>query len=132
MAILIKDGKIVDEASPPPDMALLEPGDDPGALAGSLERLTVVAVNFPKFGDGRGYSIARLLRERYGYRGELRAVGQVARDNLYFMAQCGFDAFELRAGEDPKEALAALDDFSDAYQASVARPQPLFRRRRAP
>lgn len=132
MAILIKDGKIIDEASPPPDMALLEPGDDPGALAGSLERLTVVAVNFPKFGDGRGYSIARLLRERYGYRGELRAVGQVARDNLYFMAQCGFDAFELRAGEDPKEALAAFNDFSEAYQASVARPQPLFRRRRAP
>lgn len=132
MAILIKDGKIIDEASPPPDMALLEPGDDPGALAGSLERLTVVAVNFPKFGDGRGYSIARLLRERYGYRGELRAVGQVARDNLYFMAQCGFDAFELRAGEDPKEALAAFNDFSEVYQASVARPQPLFRRRRAP
>lgn len=132
MAILIKDGKIVDEASPPPDMALLEPGDDPGALAGSLERLTVVAVNFPKFGDGRGYSIARLLRERYGYRGELRAVGQVARDHLYFMAQCGFDAFQLREGEDPQEALAAFNDFSEAYQASVARPQPLFRRRGAP
>jgi uncharacterized protein (DUF934 family) len=132
MAILIKDGKIIDEASPPPDMVVLEPGDDPGALAGSLERLTVVAVNFPKFGDGRGYSIARLLRERYGYRGELRAVGQVARDNLYFMAQCGFDAFQLRAGEDPEEALAAFNDFSEAYQASVARPQPLFRRRIAP
>ena len=132
MAILIKDGKIIEEASPPPDRALLEPGDDPAALAASLERLTVVAVNFPKFGDGRGYSLARLLRERYGYRGELRAVGQVARDNLYFMAQCGFDAFELRAGEDPQEALAAFNDFSEAYQASVARPLPLFRRRRAP
>ncbi|MEX2198984.1 MAG: DUF934 domain-containing protein [Burkholderiales bacterium] len=131
MAILIKDGKIIDEASPPPDMARLEPGDDPGTLAGSLERLTVVAVNFPKFGDGRGYSIARLLRERYGYRGELRAVGQVARDNLYFMAQCGFDAFQLREGEDPREALAAFDDFSEAYQAAAARPQPLFRRRRS-
>jgi uncharacterized protein (DUF934 family) len=132
MATLIKDGKIIDEASPPPDMARLEPGDDPAALAASLGGLKVVAVNFPKFGDGRGYSIARLLRERYGYRGELRAVGQVARDHLYFMAQCGFDAFELRAGEDPGEALAAFNDFSEAYQASVARPQPLFRRRRAP
>jgi uncharacterized protein (DUF934 family) len=131
MAILIKDGRIVDEASPPPEMALLEAGDDPGALAASLGRLKIVAVNFPQFGDGRGYSIGRLLRERYGYRGELRAVGEVARDHLYFMAQCGFDAFELRAGEDPQEALHALNDFSEAYQASVARPLPLFRRRRA-
>jgi uncharacterized protein (DUF934 family) len=129
MAILIKVGKIIDEASPPPDMAVLEPGDDPGTLVGSLERLRVVAVNFPKFGDGRGYSIARLLRERYGYRGELRAIGQVARDHLYFMAQCGFDAFQLREGEDPQEALAAFKDFSEAYQASAARPEPLFRRR---
>ncbi len=132
MATLIKDGKIVDEASPPPDMAVLEAGDDPASLAGALDGLKTIAVRFPAFGDGRGYSIGRLLRERYAYRGELRAVGAVVRDHLYFMAQCGFDAFELRAGEDPKEALAALDDFSDGYQATVARPQPLFRRRQAP
>jgi uncharacterized protein (DUF934 family) len=131
MATLIKGGRIVEEASPPPERALLEAGDDPGALAASLGRLKLVAVNFPKFGDGRGYSIARLLRERYGYRGELRAVGEVARDHLYYMAQCGFDAFELRAGEDPQEALDAFNDFSEAYQASVARPLPLFRRRRS-
>jgi uncharacterized protein (DUF934 family) len=130
MATLIKHGKIVDEASPPPDMALLEAGDDPGALADALGRLNVIAVRFPAFGDGRGYSIGRLLRERYGYRGELRALGAVARDHLYFLAQCGFDAFELRAGEDPDEALAAFNDFSEAYQATAARPQPLFRRRR--
>lgn len=131
MATLIKDGRIVEEASPPPDMALLEAGDDPAALAARLDALRVVAVDFPKFGDGRGYSIAWLLRERYGYRGELRAVGEVARDNLYFMAQCGFDAFQLRPGEDPQEALLAFHDFSDGYQASVARPLPLFRRRAA-
>lgn len=131
MATLIKDGRIIDEASPPPDMAVLEAGDDPAKLAGALERLRTVAVRFPAFGDGRGYSIGRLLRERYGFRGELRAIGAVARDHLYFMAQCGFDAFELRAGEDPKAALAAFNDFSEAYQASVARPQPLFRRRGA-
>jgi len=130
MATLIKDGRIVDEASPPPDLVVIEASDDPGALAGSLERLKAIAVRFPAFGDGRGYSIARLLRERYGYRGELRAIGEVARDHLYFMAQCGFDAFELRAGEDPKEALAAFNDFSDSYQATVALPLPLFRRRR--
>jgi uncharacterized protein (DUF934 family) len=112
-------------------MAVLEAGDDPASLGRALDRLQAIAVRFPAFGDGRGYSIARLLRERYGYRGELRAIGVVPRDHLYFMAQCGFDAFELRAGEDPKAALAALDDFSEGYQASVARPQPLFRRRRA-
>ncbi|MEO8718578.1 MAG: DUF934 domain-containing protein [Burkholderiales bacterium] len=129
MATLIKHGKIVDEPSPPPDLVVLEPGDDPGLLAASLGRLQAIAVKFPAFGDGRGYSIARLLRERYGYRGELRAVGQVARDNLHFMAQCGFDAFELRAGEDAQAAIAAFNDFSETYQATVARPQPLFRRR---
>jgi uncharacterized protein (DUF934 family) len=129
MATLIRNGKIVDEASPPPDMAVLEAGDDPASLAGALDGLKTIAVRFAAFGDGRGYSIARLLRERYGYRGELRAIGEVARDHLYFMAQCGFDAFELRAGEDPRQALDAFNDFGEAYQASVARPQPLFRRR---
>lgn len=129
MALLIKDGKIVDETSPPPDMAVLEAGDDPARLAGSLDRLTAIAVRFPAFGDGRGYSIGRLLRERYGFRGELRAIGEVARDHLHAMARCGFDAFQLRAGENAQEALAAFDDFSEAYQASVAQPQPLFRRR---
>lgn len=107
----------------------LEPTDEPAAIADSLPHLVLVAVNFPKFGDGRGYSIARLLRERYDYQGELRAVGQVTRDHLYFMESCGFDAFLLRDGEDAEEALASFDDFSEAYQASVARPQPLFRRR---
>jgi len=131
MATLIKDGRIVDEASPPPDLVVLEVSDDPGALAATLGRIKAIAVRFPAFGDGRGYSIARLLRERYGYRGELRAIGEVARDHLYFMVQCGFDAFELRAGEDPKEALAAFNDFSEAYQATAARPLPLFRRRRS-
>ena len=127
MAILIKDGLIA-KSSLPPDL-VLEPTDDPAVLAASLAAARVIAVNFPRFGDGRGYSIARLLRERYGYKGELRAVGEVARDNLYFMAQCGFDAFQLREGEDPQEALGAFGDFSEAYQATAAQPQPLFRRR---
>ena len=129
MAILIKNGRIA-QSSPPPEV-VLEPNDDPARLAGSLGEVRVIAVNFPKFGDGRGFSIARLLRERYGYRGELRAVGEVGRDHLYFMAQCGFDAFELRAGENAQEALAAYGDFSEAYQATAVRPVPLFRRRRA-
>ena len=121
MATLIRNRQIVDEPSPP-EMLLLDPGADLRALAEQLPRLKVIAVNFPKYGDGRGYSIGRLLRERYGYRGELRAVGTVARDHLQQLARCGFDAFQLRDGEDPQEALRGLDDFSVAYQASAAGP----------
>jgi uncharacterized protein (DUF934 family) len=129
MATLIKDRRIVEELSPPPELLVLQPDDDPAALAPRLAGIEALAVNFPTFGDGRGYSIARLLRERYGYRGELRAVGQVGRDHLFYLESCGFDAFLLRDGEDPEEALAAFNDFSESYQASVARPLPLFRRR---
>lgn len=127
MPIWIKDRQLAERLSPP-DL-VLEPTDDPALLAGALAGVRVIAVNFPKYGDGRGYSIARLLRERYGYKGELRAVGVVARDHLQLMAQCGFDSFQLREGEDAQAALAGLDDFSEAYQASAARPVPLFRRR---
>jgi uncharacterized protein (DUF934 family) len=127
MATLIKDRRIVAQLSPP-DL-VLEPTDDPALVAGSVDLARVIAVSFPKFSDGRGYSIGRLLRERYGYKGELRAIGEVARDHLHAMEQCGFNAFQLREGEDPQEALAAFGDFSDSYQATAARPEPLFRRR---
>ena len=131
MATLIKGRRVVSESqfSPKDKVVRLEPTDDPAAVA--LEGVARIEVNFPKFADGRGYSIARLLRERYGFRGELRAVGHITRDLLFYMESCGFDAFELREGEDPKEALAGFEDFSEAYQASVARPVPLFRRRTA-
>jgi len=105
--------------------------EGPEALAGDVQRFPLIAVNFPKFGDGRGYSIARLLRERYGYKGELRAIGDVLHDHLYFMEQCGFDAFALREDQDAQEALSAFDTFSDSYQTTVLRPVPLFRRRLA-
>ena len=127
MATLIKDRQIVAQLSPP-DL-VLEPTDDPANAAGAVGAAEVIAVSFPKFSDGRGYSIGRLLRERYGYKGELRAIGEVARDHLHAMEQCGFNAFQLREGEDPQEALAAFGDFSDSYQATAARPEPLFRRR---
>jgi uncharacterized protein (DUF934 family) len=107
----------------------LDANEDPESIAADLQRFALVAVNFPKFGDGRGYSIARLLRERYGYKGELRAIGDVLHDHLHFMKQCGFDAFALREDQDAQAALAALDTFSDGYQTSVLRPVPLFRRR---
>jgi uncharacterized protein (DUF934 family) len=133
MATLIKERRVV--ANPPSpetgEVIRLEPTDDPASVAGRLAGAARVEVNFPKFSDGRGFSIARLLRERYGYKGELRAVGVVARDLLHSMEQCGFDAFLLRDGEDAEEALAAFDDFSEQYQTTVAQPQPLFRRRGA-
>ncbi len=132
MARLIIGRQAVSETPPlSPDARVLrlEPTDDPARVAGELAGVARVEVNFPKFGDGRGFSIGRLLRERYGYKGELRAVGQITRDHLFFLESCGFDAFELREGEDAAEAVAAFDDFSESYQASPARPVPLFRRR---
>jgi uncharacterized protein (DUF934 family) len=131
MATLIKGRRVVtDNPLSSSDKVLrLEPTDEPAAFADQLGRVARVEVNFPKFGDGRGYSIGRLLRERHGYRGELRAVGHITRDLLFYLESCGFDAFELRPGEDAQEALAGFEDFSEAYQASVARPLPLFRRR---
>ena len=129
MPVLIKHRRLA-ESSPPPDL-VLEPTDDPALVAASLAQARVVAVRFPKFGDGRSFSLGRLLRERFGYKGELRAIGAVGRDHLHSMAQCGFDAFELRAGEDPEEALTGFGDFSESYQSTTAQPLPLFRRRAA-
>ncbi|MCX7154432.1 MAG: DUF934 domain-containing protein [Proteobacteria bacterium] len=107
----------------------LKPDDEPSALATDFAVLPLIAVHFPAFTDGRGYSSARLLRERYGYGGELRAIGDVLRDNVFYLSRVGFDAIALREGEDAKEALSAFKDFTEAYQISVERPQPLFRRR---
>jgi len=105
----------------------LAPTDDPALLAADVAVLPVIAVDFPRFADGRGYSIARLLRDRYAYKGELRAVGDIARDQLYFLNEVGFDAYVLRDGKDAQDALASLHDFTDGYQAT-ARRTPWFRR----
>ena len=108
----------------------LAPADDAAALADDVANLPVIAVDFPSFVDGRGYSTARLLRERYGYRGELRAIGDVQRDQLSYLVQVGFDAFALAHGRDEQAALASLRDFSDGYQLTNLRT-PWFRRRAA-
>jgi uncharacterized protein (DUF934 family) len=109
----------------------LKPGDDPESLAGDLAALPLVAIDFPKFGDGRGYSIAQLLRTRYRFTGELRAIGDVLRDQLYYLEQCGFDAYVVRADRSLEDALKAFSDFSGGYQSTVREPTPLFRRRLA-
>jgi uncharacterized protein (DUF934 family) len=97
---------------------LLENTDDPRVLTADFDRLALIAVRFPKFVDGRGYSIARLLR-RLGWKGELRAVGDVLRDQLFYMTRCGFDAFALRDDQDPQVALTAFGDFSAPYQPAI-------------
>jgi phosphoadenosine phosphosulfate reductase len=107
----------------------LAPSDDPSELAADLVQLPVIAVDFPQFTDGRGYSTARLLRDKFGFRGELRAIGDVLRDQMFALAQCGFDAFAIRADRDAAEAAAGLDDFSSVYATTTLEPQPWFRRR---
>ena len=98
------------------------------AIKDDLAKFAVVAVDFPRFSDGRGYSIAYNLRKRLGYTGELRAIGDVLRDNLFSMQRCGFDAFATRQDRSIHEALKGLTAFSNPYQASVDEAQPLFRR----
>ncbi len=107
---------------------MLEPADDPKELAEVVGQIPLVALRFPSFTDGRGYSSARLLRERYQFKGELRAVGDVWRDQIFLMARCGFDAFELREDQDVEAVLACFEEFSEVYQAANDRG-PLFARR---
>jgi len=107
----------------------LAPDDEPADLAADFAGISAIAVEFPVFRDGRGYSIARLLRERYGWQGELRAIGDVLRDQLFYLARCGFDTFAVRADKDIHDALKAFGEFSVRYQAANDEANPLFRRR---
>ena len=107
----------------------LEAGEEIEEIVADLDHFQVIALNFPAFTDGRHCSSAYLLRNRYGYKGELRAIGDVLRDQLFYMARCGFDAFAIRADKDPEDALQSLKDFSVTYQAATDEPLPLFRRR---
>ncbi|MDQ7730173.1 DUF934 domain-containing protein [Halomonas sp. SpR8] len=100
-------------------------------LAQQLGQSAAIAVDFPAFTDGRGYTIARLLRERYGYSGEVRAVGDVLVDQLDYMRRCGFNAMALRDDQHPEDALRALSFISVRYQPDVEERQALFERRLA-
>ncbi len=95
--------------------------DDVADIADALDRLDLVALIFPAFTDGRAYSMARLLRDRHGYRGELRAIGNVLRDQASLMARCGFDAFELPPRTSVEDWLAALSEISVRYQPAADR-----------
>ena len=100
----------------------------PEELKNDIDKFSVIAVDFPKFSDGRGYSIAYNLRARLGYTGELRAIGDVLRDQLFYMQRVGFNAFAPRPDRKIEDALKGLTDFSEVYQTSVDQKLPLFRR----
>jgi len=110
----------------------IAPDERPETLKGLLDQFPLIAVDFPKFTDGRGYSIAYNLRTRLGWTGELRAIGDVLRDQLFSMQRVGFNAYAVRADRDPHDALKGLSDFSETYQASVDQKVPLFRRHARP
>ncbi|MGE5769891.1 MAG: DUF934 domain-containing protein, partial [Betaproteobacteria bacterium] len=108
---------------------LLQPDDRVEEVAGDLDYFVVIAINFPKFVDGRGYSTASLLRQRYRYAGELRAVGDVLHDQLFFMKRVGFDAWALKDGKSAGQAIeSGFTPLHDAYQASSDQAEPHFRR----
>ncbi|AZG13548.1 MULTISPECIES: DUF934 domain-containing protein [Cupriavidus] len=109
----------------------LAPEDEPADAQPLFDQVSVVAVDFPVFRDGRGFSSAYLLRTRYGWTGQLRAIGDVLRDQLNFMKRCGFDTFAVRADKNIDDAIKGFTEFTVAYQASVDEPLPLFRRARA-
>ncbi len=151
MPRLIKDGAIVEDAwlpvdpegepgdnrihtlaqwqaNPSANAVQLEPGDEPWPLLEALGSLELIAVNFPVFTDGRGFSYARELREK-GYTGELRATGHFQRDQMTYLRRVGCNAFALDDDSKLEAALASLQDFSEHYQASIEPELPLFRRR---
>jgi uncharacterized protein (DUF934 family) len=105
------------------------PGEaDPEELRADLDALALVEIELPRFKDGRAFTTGRLLRERLGFRGEIRAVGYVLRDQIFYLSRCGFDAFELKPNRDPEEALRAFGEMTVTYQPAVDEPLPLWRR----
>ena len=106
----------------------MNPDEDPEEIE-NIARIPLIAILFDNFMDGRGFSLARVLREQFDFQGEIRAIGSPIRDQLTYMVKCGFNAFDLADHYDAEEALASLADFSESYQTSAGQETPLFRRR---
>lgn len=100
----------------------LQTSDEVEEFIPYLHRLGIILLNFPNFADGRGFSQAKLLRERFGYRGDIRAVGDVQRDQLCFMRRCGINQFLIKDGESPQQALKAFAEIEHNYQAGARFP----------
>jgi uncharacterized protein (DUF934 family) len=106
----------------------LNSDESPREITESIGQFQLIAINFPAFADGRGFTYGRELREQMKFTGELRAIGSFMRDQLYYLQRCGFNAFSLE-GADMEAAITSLKDFSNNYQAAIDEPAPLFRRR---
>ena len=102
---------------------------DAEQIAHDVQRFDLITIHFEQFTDGRGYSYGRELRSRYGFKGELRAVGDIGIDQIFYLSRCGFSAFELADQKSTDAALAALSTFEITYQSSIEPDLPLFRRR---
>lgn len=104
----------------------LDSDESPELIKNDCQQLKLIAINFPVFADGRGYSYAHVLRGQFGYEGELRAIGDVLKDQLSFMLRVGFNSFDLREDQDMEQSLLHFDDFSLPYQGAIDDPKPLF------
>ncbi len=109
----------------------LDSDQSPALIADDLDRFDLIALDIPVFKDGRAYSYARLLRERYGYAKELRAVGNVLRDQYHFLHRCGFDTFEVATDEAADAWWEALSEISHAYQPAADARRPILALRQA-
>ncbi len=109
----------------------LGPTDEPTDLAADIDLFDVIGICFPKFTDGRGYSTATLIRQRLGFKGELRAFGDIGRDQLFNLSRVGFDSFLIPKERNAIDALRGFDDFPETYQTATDQSLPLFRRRTA-
>ena len=105
-------------------------GDDyTHEVAKDIEHFDLIALDFPAFVDGRSYSHARLLRDRYSFKGELRAVGDVLRDQLFYMQRCGINSFQLREDKNLEDALNAFSEISVKYQIAADGAEPIYKYR---
>ncbi|MFT5132461.1 MAG: hypothetical protein ACI9SC_000926 [Gammaproteobacteria bacterium] len=103
--------------------------DETDEVAKDLKNFDLIALDFPLFKDGRGYSHARIIRDHYGYKGDLRAVGDVLRDQLFFMQRCGISSFHLSEGKDLEDALKGFSDFTVKYQTAADGAVPVYKQR---
>ncbi len=105
-------------------------GDDElSDIESELDGFELIAIEFPVFRDGRGYSMARALRQRHNFQGDIRAVGEVLRDQLYFMQRVGISSYQLKDGKDPQDALKGFTEFSVRYQGAVDNGEAIYSRR---
>ncbi len=97
-------------------------------VVGDINKLPMIAVHVERFADGRIFSLGTLLRTRYGFKNELRAFGDVLKDQLFFLKRSGFSSFLIRADRSAEDAISSLNDFSQPYQGAVDEPKPVFQR----